>query len=90
MEEQIKEGTDILFNLGVAGVFIVFLIIVTWYMYQHIKKMSEDNKEITGEFMKRTDEFIEVTRQYSVHEAKQSEMIMEVKNIVMLIKDRMN
>lgn len=83
---DVQNISSLLIDYGTLGLFCVFLIFCIVALIKYIQKMDERAEVRTQEFLKRTDEFIEVTRQYSVHENAQTELIKEVKQLVISIR----
>ena len=81
-ETIINGSAQRLLELGIAGVFIITLILAIYFLWKHLQRREELAR-------KRTDEFMEITRKYVANETEQSnvmkanaDVMVELKNLI--------
>lgn len=76
----LDHSTNYLLQLGVAGIFIIFLVVVIYFLWKHLQHKEAIAKE-------RTDEFMLITRKYVENETQQSQAMKEHAKVMNQLKE---
>ncbi len=76
----LDQSANYLIQLGVAGIFIIFLIVAIYFLWKHLQ-----HKETIAK--KRTDEFMYITRKYVENETLQSQAMKEHSKVMTQLKE---